>query len=136
MLVKVDRTSMLTSLECRTPFLNKELWNFSSQLPENYLIKGWDKKHILKEAFKNYFPNGFLNKSKRGFGLPVGDWLRSFLKKELLSYVELSFLKKQDIFQIEPIIKLVYDHIEARVDNTFSVWTFYCFQKWYVNNSD
>ena len=136
MLVKVDRTSMLTSLECRTPFLNKELWNFSSQLPENYLIKGWDKKHILKEAFKNYFPNGFLNKSKKGFGLPVGDWLRSFLKKELLSYVELSFLKKQDIFQIEPIIKLVYDHIEARVDNTFSVWTFYCFQKWYVNNSD
>ena len=102
--------------------------NVSNQLPENYLIKCWDKKHILKEAFKNYFPNEFLNKSKKGLGLPGGDWLRSFLKKELLSYVELLFLKKQGIFQIEPIIKLVHDHIEARVDNTFSVWAFYFFQ--------
>jgi len=52
MLVKVDRTSMLSSLECRAPFLNKEIWNFTSQLPENYLIYGTDKKHILKESFK------------------------------------------------------------------------------------
>lgn len=65
MIVKVDRTSMLTSLECRAPFLNKEIWNFTSQLPEKYLINGWDKKHILKESFKDYFPKDFLNKSKK-----------------------------------------------------------------------
>jgi asparagine synthase (glutamine-hydrolysing) len=47
--VKVDRTSMLASLECRAPFLNKEIWDFTSQLPEDFLIKGWDKKQILKE---------------------------------------------------------------------------------------
>jgi asparagine synthase (glutamine-hydrolysing) len=131
MLVKVDRTSMLASLECRAPFLNKELWDFTNQLPDSYLINGWDKKHILKEAFKDYFPKDFLNKSKKGFGVPVGDWLRSELRVELLSYIEKSFIEKQNIFQFNTISNLVIKHLEGKVDNTFRVWTFYCFQKWY-----
>lgn len=134
MLTKVDRTSMLNSLECRAPFLNKELWRFTSSLPENFLIKGWDKKHLLKEAFKNDFPKDFLNKSKQGFGSPVGDWLRSGFKKELESYIESTFLKKQDIFNILYIQNLVNDHLTGKQDNTYMVWAYYCFQKWYMYN--
>lgn len=133
MLVKVDRTSMLASLECRSPFLNKDLWDFTSQLPDSYLINGWDKKHILKEAFKEFFPRDFLNKSKKGFGVPVGDWLRSGLRLELLKYVDKSFILDQNIFNYEVILKLIMDHLDSKVDNTFKVWTFYCFQKWYTN---
>lgn len=136
MLVKVDRTSMLASLECRAPFLNKELWDFTNQLPDSYLINGWDKKHILKEAFKGYFPKDFLNKSKKGFGVPVGDWLRSELQFELLSYIDKSFILKQNIFQFDTISNLVMNHLNSKIDNTFRVWTFYCFQKWYKNNYD
>ena len=132
LLVKVDRTSMLNSLECRAPFLNKELWNFTSQLPEDFLIKGWNKKYILKEAFKEYFPEKFLDKSKKGFGIPVGDWLRTELKHELLSYINPHLLEKQQIFNMEFITKSVMNHINGIVDNTFRVWTFFCFQKWYV----
>src|SRR5690606_1081947 len=106
MLVKVDRTSMLTSLESRAPFLNKELWHFTSQLPESYLMKGWDKKHLLKEAFKQYFPKDFLDKSKQGFGVPVGDWLRRYLKNELLSYIDPNFLSDQGIFKAEEVSAL------------------------------
>jgi asparagine synthase (glutamine-hydrolysing) len=131
MLVKVDRTSMLASLECRAPFLNKEIWNFTNQLPEEYLIHGWDKKHILKEAFKNYFPKDFLDKSKKGFGVPVGDWLRADLKNELLSYCDKSFVENQKIFNFETISNLVTNHLQGKADNTFRVWTYFCFQKWY-----
>jgi asparagine synthase (glutamine-hydrolysing) len=131
MLVKVDRTSMLASLECRAPFLNKELWDFTNQLPDSYLINGWDKKHILKEAFEEYFPKNFLNKSKKGFGVPVGDWLRSELRVDLLSFIDKGFITKQNIFDFEAISKLVLNHLHSRVDNTFRVWTFFCFQKWY-----
>ena len=131
MIVKVDRTSMLASLECRAPFLNKEIWNFTSQLPEDFLIKGWDKKHILKESFKEYFPKDFLNKSKKGFGVPVGNWLRAGLKKELLSYIDKTFIEKQNIFYFETVSTLVNNHLQGKIDNTFRVWTFYCFQKWY-----
>jgi asparagine synthase (glutamine-hydrolysing) len=131
MLVKIDRTSMLASLECRAPFLNKELWDLTNQLPDSYLINGWDKKHVLKEAFKEYFPKGFLNKSKKGFGVPVGDWLRSDLRSDLLSYIDKSFLDKQKIFEVGVISKIVEDHLNLKKDNTFKVWTFFCFQKWY-----
>ncbi|MDB9961279.1 asparagine synthase (glutamine-hydrolyzing) [Oceanihabitans sp.] len=133
MLVKVDRTSMLNSLECRAPFLSKTLWEFANSLPEEYLLKGYNKKHILKEAFKHEFPEGFLDKSKKGFVVPVGDWLRSGLKKELESYIETAFLEDQNIFNINYIKQLVNNHLSGKEDNSYKVWTFYTFQKWYAN---
>ena len=131
--VKVDRTAMLASIETRSPFLNRNLWEFSSQLPENFLMKGMNKKYILKKAFEDDFPKGFLDKSKKGFGVPVGDWLRATLRNELESYSEKEFLKKQAIFNIEYIKALVENHVSGRIDNTFRMWSFYCFQKWYKN---
>jgi asparagine synthase (glutamine-hydrolysing) len=132
MLVKVDRTSMLNSLECRSPFLNRELFEFTMSLPEDYLLKKWSKKHILKESFKDVFPPGFLEKSKQGFGVPVGDWLRGGLKQELLSYSNIDFLKQQGVFNTSSMTKLVENHLNAKEDNTFKVWSFFCFQKWYT----
>jgi asparagine synthase (glutamine-hydrolysing) len=131
-LVKVDRTSMSASLECRAPFLNKDLWHFTTQLSESYLIKGWDKKYILKKAFEQYFPKDFLNKRKNGFGVPVGDWLRLGLKEELLSLIEKEFIDKQNLFNYEQVKKLIYNHLDKKIDNTFRIWTYYCFQKWYT----
>lgn len=136
LLVKVDRTSMLNSLECRSPFLNKKIWNFTNQLPENWLINGFDKKHILKEAFKDYFPKDFLNKSKKGFGVPVGNWLKSELKSQLLNFTEEEFIQKQAIFNYSSISKMVNDHLSGKLDSNFKVWTFYCFQIWWINNND
>lgn len=133
MLVKVDRTSMLTSLESRAPFLNKKIWDFTNTLPEEYLIKGNDKKRILKKAFENDFPTNFLEKSKQGFGVPVGDWLKTVLKNELLSYIDKKFVQDQQIFEFSVINTLVSNHLNNIEDNTFAVWTYYCFQKWFCN---
>jgi asparagine synthase (glutamine-hydrolysing) len=133
MLAKVDRTSMLSSLECRAPFLNKKIWDFTNTLPDNYLINKGRKKFILKEGFKDYFPDRFLDKSKKGFGVPVGDWLRGVLSKELISYTNKKFIEEQGIFNHAYISKLVYDHLNGKEDATFKMWPFYCFQKWYKN---
>ena len=86
---------------------------------------------MLKEAFKEHFPKGFLNKSKKGFGVPVGDWLGTNLKEELLSFIEPHFIKEQQIFQFDAVSKMVQEHVSRKVDNTFRVWAFYCFQLWY-----
>lgn len=133
MLVKVDRTSMLNSLECRAPFLNKKLWDFTNSLPDNFLLKGWSKKHILKKAFEHKFPKDFLEKTKQGFGVPVGDWLRSSLKSELESYIEPKFLETQNIFNASYISNMVKNHISGKEDNSMRIWTFFTFQKWYIN---
>jgi len=134
MLVKVDRTSMLSSLECRAPFLNKKLWDFTNTLPEKYLINKTSKKYILKESFKDVFPSNFLEKTKKGFGVPVGDWLRSFLKDELIYFCNKSFIEEQNLFNYSAIEQLVNRHLSGQEDNTFKVWTYFCFQKWHKNN--
>ena len=131
MLVKVDRTSMLSSLECRAPFLNKELWEFTNSLPSNYLINNSSTKHILKESFKDVFPSNFLEKSKKGFGVPVGDWLRTILKDELMFLCDKSFIKEQNLFNYSYTHEMVSRHLSGQEDNTFKVWTYFCFQKWY-----
>ena len=133
MIVKVDRTSMLASMECRAPFLTREIWNYTLSLPDEYLLKGNNKKMILKKAFENEFPEQFLEKSKKGFGVPVGDWLRQGMRSELLSYIDNKFLEEQDIFDIQNIKKIVLNHLNSVEDNSFKIWTFYCFQKWYKN---
>lgn len=133
MLVKVDRTSMQTSLESRAPFLNRKIWNFTNSLPEEYLLDGNNKKKILKKSFENEFPKDFLEKSKQGFGVPVGDWLKTTLRHELLSFIDKKFIERQNIFQYDAIQSMVKNHINQKQDNTFSVWTYYCFQKWYVH---
>jgi len=133
LLTKVDRTSMLSSIECRSPFLNKELWNMSLQINERYLIKGLNKKYILKESFKEFFPKNFLDLQKKGFGVPVGDWLRTFLKEELLYFSSKNIIEKQQIFNFLNLNKLINLHIERKNDYSFQLWTFFCFQKWYLN---
>lgn len=134
MITKVDRTSMLASLECRAPFLNKRLWDYTNSLPEHLLLNGSNKKYILKKAFEDQFPHRFLEKTKQGFGVPVGDWLRNGMRVELLSYIDRGFLMKQNIFNVDGITSMVQNHINSVEDNSFKVWTFFCFQKWYKYN--
>tara|TARA_A100001011_G_C14320535_1_gene850371 strand:- start:1136 stop:3007 length:1872 start_codon:yes stop_codon:yes gene_type:complete len=136
MLTKTDRVSMRHSLEARAPFLSRSIWEYTYDLPQDFLIRGRNKKIILKNAFKEFFPKNFFNSKKTGFQVPVGNWLRSFFSKELFSLTEKHFIDKQGIFNYDFIHKIVYDHIYGIKDNSFKVWTFYCFQKWYKNNFD
>jgi asparagine synthase (glutamine-hydrolysing) len=80
MLVKVDRTSMLNSIECRAPYLDHRLMEFSYQIPDNFLINGQNKKRILKDTFSDMLPKDFFSASKSGFEMPIGDWFRAELK--------------------------------------------------------
>lgn len=134
MLVKVDRSSMLNSLECRPPFLDHRLIEFSFTLPDNFLIEKGNTKKILKDTFQQMLPNGLFVMPKSGFGIPVGDWLRESLKQELQELSQKDFIVDQGIFNQDYITKIVQNHLKGIEDNTFKVWSFYCFQKWYIHN--
>ena len=134
LLTKVDRTSMLNSIECRSPFLNYELWNFTNSLPEKYLINRRGKKWLLRKAFENEFPTNFLDAKKHGFGIPVGNWLRTHLKNDILKYSTKSLIKDQGIFNYQYLADLLDAHMAGKKDYTFQVWSFYCFQEWYFKS--
>jgi len=74
-LAKVDRASMLHSLEVRAPFLDIELVDFLRRLPANMKLRGGVSKWILRRSAKSLLPQQVLKRSKQGFALPVGRWL-------------------------------------------------------------
>ena len=133
MLTKVDRASMFASIECRAPLLDHRLIEFSYKLPSEYLIKNNETKFILKDTFKEMLPKGLFNKPKSGFGVPVGDWLRSDFKNELINLTNREYLIHQNIFNEKYIKQIVDEHLNSYRDHTFKLWTIYCFQKWYKN---
>ena len=74
-LTKVDRASMLHSLEVRAPFLDIDLVDFLRRLPSDMKLRGGTTKWILRQAARPLLPAGILTRRKQGFALPVGGWL-------------------------------------------------------------
>jgi asparagine synthase (glutamine-hydrolysing) len=76
-MVKTDRTSMMHSLEVRSPFLDIELVDFVRRIPSNYKLRHGTTKYILKKALKSVLPPDVLYRPKKGFGSPIGAWFRT-----------------------------------------------------------
>src|SRR5260221_1654643 len=74
-LTKVDRASMMHSVECRAPFLDLDLVNYIRRIPSRYKLHKGRTKHILKQALQDILPNDIIERPKKGFGVPVGKWL-------------------------------------------------------------
>jgi len=79
-LVKVDRASMLSSLETRAPFLDRRVVEFAGRLPYAYKLHGMTTKYLLKKSMEGKLPNDIIHRKKHGFGVPVGRWLRGELR--------------------------------------------------------
>jgi len=75
-LAKVDRASMLHSLEVRSPFLDVDVADFAARLPTSHKISGGQTKRVLRRALAGLLPEGVLKRRKQGFAMPVGRWLR------------------------------------------------------------
>jgi asparagine synthase (glutamine-hydrolysing) len=73
-LTKVDRASMAVSLECRVPFLSRDVVEFAFSLPEDFLYLGGQLKGGLKYAYRHLLPGKILNRTKKGFGIPALAW--------------------------------------------------------------
>jgi asparagine synthase (glutamine-hydrolysing) len=80
LLKKVDMAAMLTSLECRAPFLDHRLVEFCLTIPPDLKVQGGSPKRLLKDALADRLPREVLERPKHGFGAPVADWVRGPLR--------------------------------------------------------
>lgn len=133
MLTKVDRASMFASLETRVPMLHKDVIELAARIPDKYKINRKNTKIILKDTFSDLIPDKLLNASKRGFGVPVGEWFRKELKNELASTFEKNRVNDMGIFQFDEIEKLINDHQSGKKNNSSILWALYVLHKWYEN---
>jgi asparagine synthase (glutamine-hydrolysing) len=131
MLVKVDRASMLCSLECRAPFLDHRLMEYTYRLPDNYLLKGNNKKRILKDTFEDLLPRNFFNAPKSGFEIPIAYWFRNELKGRLLEVLSVKNMEKHGFFNTSYVEQLIQEHLNVKNDHSYKLWTLFSFQLWY-----
>lgn len=130
MLTKVDRMSMLNSLETRTPFLANDLVEFAFSLPTSYKLQGKNKKRILKDTFKDLFPEGYDKLPKSGFGVPIREWFRNEMKEEIYDLLSENKIRTQGLFNSGYVKQILDEHISGKVDRKSEIWCLYVFQKW------
>ena len=129
-LVKVDRASMATSLEVRSPFLDRDLVEFALGLPVGLRLHGRTGKHLLRRAMRGRLPDGLIDRSKVGFGVPLNQWLRQSQRSLLLDYLSPDRLRAQGIFAPQAVESLMHDHLEGRADRGHQLWLILLFQRW------
>jgi asparagine synthase (glutamine-hydrolysing) len=78
---KTDIALGAHAIEGRAPFLDHRVLEWVQTLPDRDLVRGREKKVILREAYRKDLPTGVLNRPKHGFGAPVDEWLEGPLKE-------------------------------------------------------
>ena len=130
-LVKVDRCSMLHSLEVRAPFLDRDVAEFAARLPLEYKLHGFKRKWLLKKAFAKLLPPEILHRNKRGFQIPVAQWLRTRLRPLMEDLLSHDSLKAQGIFQPQAVRALMDRHFSGQEDLRKPLWTLLVLQLWW-----
>ncbi|HZS25154.1 MAG TPA: asparagine synthase (glutamine-hydrolyzing) [Gaiellaceae bacterium] len=130
-LTKVDRASMACSLEVRAPFLDLDLVEFLGRVPSNLKLRRTESKYLLKRAMRGTLPQEIVARPKKGFGVPIAEWLKNELRDAMLDMLSPARLARQGIFDAAGIERLIRAHLTGAVDNRKQLWTLFCFQLWY-----
>lgn len=130
-LFKVDRASMFNSLEVRAPFMDVEVVELINGLPDRYKRKGNTGKWLLKQVMRGKLPDTIIDRPKKGFGIPLGDWLRNELRplcEEVLSRVR---IEQDGLFNADMIERLKREHFSGKANHRKQLWTLMVFQLWH-----
>src|ERR1035437_1289490 len=128
-LTKVDRASMMNSLETRVPLLDHKFAELSFQIPWNYKLKGKNQKYILKLAMSANLPTSILNHPKQGFGVPLSLWF----KNDLSEYVNDTLLSPGSLLSSYLNKNYVRKIIENKTrigDFSTRIWSLLFFEEW------
>ncbi|MDD9897555.1 MAG: asparagine synthase (glutamine-hydrolyzing) [Candidatus Melainabacteria bacterium] len=129
-LVKVDRASMQNSLEVRAPFLDYRMVEYAAALPDRYKLKRFTGKYILKELARRYLPNEIIDRPKKGFGIPLSEWLSGPLKPVMMDLLSKDRLEQQGLFEYEGVKTLIDQHVNGELNQRKLLWSLLSFQLW------
>src|SRR5262249_7755958 len=109
-LVKVDRASMAHGLEVRPPLLDHELFELAARVPSRFKVRAGQTKWILTQACQDRLPPGTMARAKRGFEVPMDDWLRGPLADMFESAVLAPQGRVTDLVNRAAVQKLYREH--------------------------
>lgn len=129
-LVKVDRTAMAVSLETRVPMLDKDVVEFAWTLPVDYERSNGVGKRVLRDVLYRYIPREMMERPKKGFSIPIDQWLKEpYLREWAETLIDRKTLKQQGILDADVVWKIWRDFID-RGEWRIQIWYILMFQAW------
>jgi asparagine synthase (glutamine-hydrolysing) len=130
-LAKVDRASMAASLEVRAPLLDTAFAEYAASLPLDYKLRGRTSKYLLKQLAYRYLPRAIVDRPKKGFGMPIGRWLRQDLRSlagdALLGPRSLAAAGRLK----RPVVeRMLREHGDGVADHRQRLWTLLVLELW------
>jgi asparagine synthase (glutamine-hydrolysing) len=119
-LAKVDRASMISSLETRAVFLDNDVVDFCRRLPHRFKYRNGKQKYLLKKALEPLLPRSIINRRKKGFGIPLADWMRKIPETPPLNPVP--------GMRTAWVERAWRDHRTGGADNRLFLWTWLSLQ--------
>lgn len=132
---KVTRMCALAGVEVRYPLLDDEVVEFSARVPIDWKVNGGQLRWFFKEALKDFLPQEIITKSKHGFGLPFGAWMRTDDRLRELAYDSLITFRKRRVLQSAYVDALIESH---RSDDAnyygVMIWVLMMLEQWLQAN--
>jgi asparagine synthase (glutamine-hydrolysing) len=134
MLMKVDRMTMAHSLEARVPLLDHNLVEFAFSLPSQMKLKNKGAatigKYIFKKVMDKYLPEEIVYREKKGFNIPIGNWLNGPFKDDITEQIKCGCLMKYGILNPKGIDKIMKENKTATFGYTNMLLLLFSFEKW------
>jgi len=133
-LTKVDRMSMLTSLEARVPILDHIFLEWVTGLSVRWKWNGKTQKYILKKLAERLgVPREVIYRPKRGFALPLVHWIRKDLREEFMRILLEPRTVQRGYFDSQGVKLLLDEHLRGRRDHSMELWRLLIFELWHRN---
>ena len=129
-LTKVDRASMMNSLEARVPILDHKVAELSCRIPSKFKLKGNQKKYIFKKAVEKYLPDSVLNHKKQGFTVPMKLWFKDSLKEYVNDRLNSENHLLSEYLNMNYVKKIVNDHHNGMRDMNEKIWSLIFLDAW------
>jgi len=131
LLMRVDKMTMATSVEARVPYLDHKLVEFAMSIPSHLKYHNGKTKHILKRALKGVIPDRVLNREKKGFGVPINEWMLDRLGGFVEDALFNSSLRRRHLFDYDFVRNLLAAHRKGRANYAFFLWSLLNVSLWY-----
>jgi asparagine synthase (glutamine-hydrolysing) len=133
LLVKVDRATMLSSVEARAPFLDRDVTRFALSLPTDLRLRRFETKWVLKKAAERWLPKDVIYRRKRGLSVPIASWLNEGLRSEVDRLLAPERLRSQGLLDERVVGELIAAHRSGRANNAKPLWALVILQYWIEN---
>ena len=132
LLVRLDKTSMACGLECRVPFLDVNVVEWSRHLADRYKVRlGGPTKYLVKKVAERWLPREIVHRKKVGFGTPVGRWFRNPRGVgALLDLLTDETFRQRGYFDSNAVERLIREHVDGRRDHEEALWGLVNLELW------